>query len=257
MSTDMPENQPTAETKTEEDTILFSDLGLDGRVLAAVSDLGYEKPSPIQAATIPLLLEGRDVVGVAQTGTGKTAAFALPALSKMAELAGPQRHRPQHPGPGAGPDPRARAPGRRGLHLLRQAHGRLHRPARLRRIRLRPAACRPAPRRPGCRRHPRPRHRPHQQGFPGPFGPAVRGPGRGRRNAAHGLRRRGRQDPRGHPGREAGRAVLGHHALLDPPHLQAVPAQPAGDLGQVEHRDRHQHPPALRAGHGSRTSSMP
>ncbi|MHA7242097.1 DEAD/DEAH box helicase [Paeniglutamicibacter antarcticus] len=83
----MPENQPTAETKTEDDSILFTDLGLDGRVLAAVSDLGYEKPSPIQAATIPLLLEGRDVVGVAQTGTGKTAAFALPALSKMAELA--------------------------------------------------------------------------------------------------------------------------------------------------------------------------
>ncbi|MFF5791671.1 DEAD/DEAH box helicase [Paeniglutamicibacter sp. NPDC012692] len=84
----MPENQnANAETKTEENTVLFSDLGLDGRVLAAVSDLGYEKPSPIQAATIPLLLEGRDVVGVAQTGTGKTAAFALPALSKMAELA--------------------------------------------------------------------------------------------------------------------------------------------------------------------------
>ncbi|PQZ96166.1 ATP-dependent RNA helicase [Arthrobacter sp. MYb227] len=84
----MPENQNTAETtKTEENTVLFSDLGLDGRVLAAVSDLGYEKPSPIQAATIPLLLEGNDVVGVAQTGTGKTAAFALPALSKMAELA--------------------------------------------------------------------------------------------------------------------------------------------------------------------------
>ena len=84
----MPENQTTAEeTKTEENTVLFSDLGLDGRVLAAVSDLGYEKPSPIQAATIPLLLAGNDVVGVAQTGTGKTAAFALPALSKMAELA--------------------------------------------------------------------------------------------------------------------------------------------------------------------------
>ncbi|KAA0977820.1 DEAD/DEAH box helicase [Paeniglutamicibacter gangotriensis] len=83
----MPENQPTADSKTEEDSILFTDLGLDGRVLAAVSDLGYEKPSPIQAATIPALLEGRDVVGVAQTGTGKTAAFALPALSKMAELA--------------------------------------------------------------------------------------------------------------------------------------------------------------------------
>jgi ATP-dependent RNA helicase DeaD len=88
LSTDMPETQTkSADTKTEENEILFTDLGLDGRVLAAVADLGYEKPSPIQAATIPLLLEGRDVVGVAQTGTGKTAAFALPALSKMAELA--------------------------------------------------------------------------------------------------------------------------------------------------------------------------
>ena len=68
-------------------TVRFTDLNLDGRVLAALSDVGYETPSPIQAATIPALLEGRDVVGLAQTGTGKTAAFAVPALSKMAELA--------------------------------------------------------------------------------------------------------------------------------------------------------------------------
>nr|WP_246380513.1 DEAD/DEAH box helicase [Paeniglutamicibacter cryotolerans] len=83
----MPKNATPDEDTVEENPILFSDLGLDGRVLAAVADLGYEKPSPIQAATIPLLLAGHDVVGVAQTGTGKTAAFALPALSKMAELA--------------------------------------------------------------------------------------------------------------------------------------------------------------------------
>ena len=63
----------------------FLDLGLDARVLAAVEDLGYTRPSPIQEATIPLLLEGRDVVGLAQTGTGKTGAFALPALSRLAE----------------------------------------------------------------------------------------------------------------------------------------------------------------------------
>nr|WP_236558174.1 DEAD/DEAH box helicase [Citricoccus sp. K5] len=65
----------------------FADLGIDGRVLAAISDLGYENPSPIQAQTIPLLLSGRDVVGLAQTGTGKTAAFAVPALSRLAETA--------------------------------------------------------------------------------------------------------------------------------------------------------------------------
>ncbi|MCW4464106.1 DEAD/DEAH box helicase [Glutamicibacter sp. MNS18] len=89
----MPANT-TDEKTTEEPTVLFSELGLDARVMAAVADLGYEKPSPIQAATIPLLLEGRDVVGLAQTGTGKTAAFALPALSRMAEVAdlnGPAR----------------------------------------------------------------------------------------------------------------------------------------------------------------------
>ncbi|GAA1351316.1 DEAD/DEAH box helicase [Falsarthrobacter nasiphocae] len=66
--------------------LLFTDLELDPRILAALKDVGYEKPSPIQAATIPTLLEGRDVVGLAQTGTGKTAAFALPVLSKLAEL---------------------------------------------------------------------------------------------------------------------------------------------------------------------------
>lgn len=65
------------------DVPTFSSLGLDGAVLKALADVGYETPSAIQAATIPLLLEGRDVVGLAQTGTGKTAAFALPILSRL------------------------------------------------------------------------------------------------------------------------------------------------------------------------------
>ncbi|WP_441434178.1 DEAD/DEAH box helicase [Arthrobacter sp. RAF14] len=76
----------SAQDADDDGAIKFTDLGIDGRVLAALKDVGYEKPSPIQAATIPLLLEGRDVVGLAQTGTGKTAAFAIPALSRMAEL---------------------------------------------------------------------------------------------------------------------------------------------------------------------------
>ncbi len=75
-----------ASTENEEAEVRFADLGIDARVLGAVSDVGYEKPSPIQAATIPALLDGRDVVGLAQTGTGKTAAFAIPALSRMADL---------------------------------------------------------------------------------------------------------------------------------------------------------------------------
>ncbi|PZE56311.1 ATP-dependent RNA helicase [Curtobacterium sp. MCPF17_047] len=77
------ENTTPAEAVDEEPVITFADLGLSEPVLKAVKDIGYETPSAIQAATIPILLEGRDVVGLAQTGTGKTAAFALPVLSRM------------------------------------------------------------------------------------------------------------------------------------------------------------------------------
>jgi ATP-dependent RNA helicase DeaD len=61
----------------------FAALGLSGPALAALAEIGYESPSPIQAATIPALLAGDDVLGQAQTGTGKTAAFALPLLSRI------------------------------------------------------------------------------------------------------------------------------------------------------------------------------
>jgi ATP-dependent RNA helicase DeaD len=61
----------------------FADLGLPPAVIRALRDVGYETPSAIQTATIPSLLAGRDVVGLAQTGTGKTAAFALPILSRL------------------------------------------------------------------------------------------------------------------------------------------------------------------------------
>jgi len=64
----------------------FSEFGLPEPLLQALREVGYESPSPIQAATIPLLMSGRDVLGQAQTGTGKTAAFALPILSRI-ELA--------------------------------------------------------------------------------------------------------------------------------------------------------------------------
>src|SRR5580698_6579655 len=69
----------------------FRDLGLSEAVLRALTDVGYESPSPIQAATIPVLLSGTDMLGQAQTGTGKTAAFALPALTRI-DLA---KHEPQ------------------------------------------------------------------------------------------------------------------------------------------------------------------
>jgi ATP-dependent RNA helicase DeaD len=69
----------------------FRDLALSEPVLRALTDVGYEAPSPIQAATIPVLLSGADMLGQAQTGTGKTAAFALPALTRI-DLS---KHEPQ------------------------------------------------------------------------------------------------------------------------------------------------------------------
>ena len=69
----------------------FADLGLKAPILEALNDLGYEKPSPIQAECIPHLLSGRDVLGMAQTGSGKTAAFSLPLLNNIdSDLRAPQ-----------------------------------------------------------------------------------------------------------------------------------------------------------------------
>ncbi len=70
----IPDNSPT-----------FKTLGLQRELTDAVTALGYEEPTPVQRETIPLLLEGRDLLGQAETGTGKTAAFALPMLQRIAE----------------------------------------------------------------------------------------------------------------------------------------------------------------------------
>jgi len=78
-----PDTTAPGEAEAAPATLTFSELGLGDAVLKALKDVGYETPSAIQAATIPPLLSGRDVLGVAQTGTGKTAAFALPILSRL------------------------------------------------------------------------------------------------------------------------------------------------------------------------------
>src|SRR3984957_12760242 len=69
----------------------FSALGLSETILQGVKAMGYSEPTPIQLRAIPLVLAGRDVIGSAQTGTGKTAAFALPILSKL------EHHQPVGP----------------------------------------------------------------------------------------------------------------------------------------------------------------
>jgi ATP-dependent RNA helicase RhlE len=81
----------TIEAETIESVAEFSALGLGNEVLRAVRDAGYRAPTPIQQEAIPLILKGRDVMGLAQTGTGKTAAFTLPIIERLA--GGPRRTR--------------------------------------------------------------------------------------------------------------------------------------------------------------------
>lgn len=64
--------------------VTFAELGLDPKIIKALDDMGYEKPTPIQAQAIPYALQGQDVLGIAQTGTGKTGAFTLPTVHKLA-----------------------------------------------------------------------------------------------------------------------------------------------------------------------------
>src|SRR5262245_57858862 len=86
---EVEEVDQTAESDTP--TATFEQIGLSARVLEAVRDAGYAAPTPIQAMAIPLILKGRDVMGLAQTGTGKTAAFTLPIIERL--LGGPRRPR--------------------------------------------------------------------------------------------------------------------------------------------------------------------
>ena len=86
MDHDTTDTTDTTDTKNG-----FADLGLRAELLTALDELGYEEPTPIQREAIPLLLTGRDLLGQAATGTGKTAAFALPAL----QMIDPSRRRPQ------------------------------------------------------------------------------------------------------------------------------------------------------------------
>ncbi len=79
----MWEETKQAEERKVESMSSFESFGLNRRVLQAIHDMGFEEPSPIQAACIPVVLEGRDVIGQAQTGTGKTAAFGIPLVERV------------------------------------------------------------------------------------------------------------------------------------------------------------------------------
>src|SRR6185503_20007749 len=87
----MVEHTTEVEQEAATESRTFDELGLSPSVLQAVRDAGYKHPTPIQANAIPLVLKGRDVMGLAQTGTGKTAAFTLPIVNQL--LGGPRRTR--------------------------------------------------------------------------------------------------------------------------------------------------------------------
>jgi ATP-dependent RNA helicase RhlE len=91
MVTDTIDREPRADAPDEQDLGTFAEMGLHETVLQAVRDAGYERPTPIQAQSIPLVMKGRDVMGLAQTGTGKTAAFTLPIVDRLID--GPRRTR--------------------------------------------------------------------------------------------------------------------------------------------------------------------
>ena len=230
------------DTEVHDAAPTFADLQIHPSVLQAVADVGYETPSAIQAATIPAMLAGSDVVGLAQTGTGKTAAFAIPILSKI--------------------DPTSRntqalvlAPTRELALQVAEAFSRYgaHMPA----VNvlpiyggsvLRRAAGRAQARRPGGGGHAGPGHRSPRARHAGPVQAGLPGARRGRRDAADGLRRGRRADPCRHAGVQAGGAVLGDHAAGHPQDHHEVSARPGRGDGQVEDRDRRQHLAALHPG---------
>ena len=205
----------------------FAALELDDRLLSAIAALGYEEPTPIQREAIPPLLAGRDLLAEAPTGTGKTAAFALPTLQRI----------PIGQAADGSTSALVLVPTRElamqvaeALHQVRPRPRRA-RPAGLRRPADRPAAARPAPRRRRRRRHARPRGRPSQARQP-PLRRGQRGhPRRGRRDARHGLRRRPRGDPVGDARRAPDGALLGDHLADHHAHRQAPPARPGADQG--------------------------
>ena len=90
-------DSPLASTQTSAPAVRFEDFGLDADILRALADQGYVHPTPIQAEAIPIVLQGRDVMGAAQTGTGKTAGFSLPIIQRLLAFASTSASPARHP----------------------------------------------------------------------------------------------------------------------------------------------------------------
>ena len=190
-------------------TVDFASLGVSAPVLKAVQQLGYEVPSPIQAQSIPILLNGENLLGTAQTGTGKTAAFALPLLSRLDD----KQHSPQI---------LVLTPTRElAIQVAEafQSYARhikgFPRSANIRRCRYKRPTARPKARHPCRCRYTRTGSR---SPAPTQFGSQPRhrvGARRSRRNAAHGLYRRCRNNSLEDPRKLSACAVFCNHAVGD------------------------------------------
>ena len=216
----------------------FESLGLSAPVLQAVADKGYTEPTPIQEKAIPIVLMGRDVLGCAQTGTGKTASFVLPMIDILSE----GRAKARMPRSLILEPTRELAAQVAGeLRDLRQEPQAQHGAADRRRELPRPGTS-PRARRRRADRHPGPPARPHRARRH----PAERrqdpGDRRSRPHARHGLhpRRRAHREPAAAASPDA--VLLGHHAAGDQAAGRSLPQQPQGShclaagLGRHEHR---------------------
>ncbi len=207
---------------TKNDSVIpgFAAVGLAPDLVEAITALGYEEPTPVQRETIPLLLEGRDVLAQAATGTGKTAAFALPMLQRIRGGEATRR-----PAPLGG---LVLVPTR---ELAMQVAEAIHKYARGAGLGVLPlyggapmhqqiqGLERGAARR---RRDPRPGARSHPSQDAQARTSRGAGSGRSRRDARHGLRRGSRCHPRGDPRDPPDRALLGDDAVADPGDCRAA-----------------------------------
>ena len=217
----------------------FDTLGLAEPLLRAVHEAGYTTPTPIQAQAIPAVLSGGDLMGGAQTGTGKTAGFVLPMLQRLMAQARRARRARQaaDPRPHPDADARARRAGRGKRAHLRQAleadqHG------DVRRRRHAAADRQAAPRRRHPRRHAGPPARPPRPAHARPLARRDLRARRGRSHARHGLHPRHQEGARGAAAEEAEPALLGDLQRRDQG-ARRPPAERAGaDRGRAPQPDR-------------------
>ncbi len=213
----------------------FSNLGLSDKVLAAVAATGYTTPTPIQEQAIPHVLARRDVLGIAQTGTGKTAAFVLPMLTLLEK----GRARARMPRTLIlEPTRELAAQVKETVRQIRRRPEAQRRPADRRRLVRRPGHQADARRR-RADRDPRPPARPHRARRPAAHRRRTAGHRRSRPHAGHGLHSRHRTHLQAGPVHPADAVLHRDDADGNPPHHRNLPAQSREDRSlQARHHRR-------------------